>query len=69
MKHRQSRPANTHMDSGRSTPEHLKDVNVNIPSDEENEDDKEPKLQTKRRTFSETLKMLDADILADLDVK
>jgi len=47
----------------------LKDINVNIPSDEENEEDKEPKLQKKRRTFSETLKMLDEDILADLDVK
>lgn len=55
--------------SGRSTPEHLK--NISIQSDqEENENDETPdKPQRKNRTFSETLKMLDDDILADLDVK
>jgi len=47
----------------------LKDISVNISSEGENEEEKEPKLQKKRRTFSETLKMLDEDILADLDVK
>ena len=47
----------------------MKDITVNISSDGEGEEEKEPKLQKKRRTFSETLKMLDEDILADLDVK
>ena len=68
LKQRQARPV-AQVDSGRSTPEHLKDISVNISSDGENEEEKEPKLQKKRRTFSETLKMLDEDILADLDVK
>ena len=69
LKQRQTRPTVTQVDSGRSTPEHLKDISVNISSEGENEEEKEPKLQKKRRTFSETLKMLDEDILADLDVK
>ena len=47
----------------------MKDITVNISSDGEGEEEKEPKFQKKRRTFSETLKMLDEDILADLDVK
>ena len=50
--------------SGRSTPEHLKNININIQSDD---DDEAPTKTTKKtRTFSETLKMLDDDILADL---
>jgi len=55
--------------SGRSTPAHLKDININLPSDEEDEDSTPKKPTKKNRTFSETLKMLDDDILADLDVK
>jgi len=53
--------------SGRSTPEHLK--NINIHSDNEENGETQNKPQRKTRTFSETLKMLDDDILADLDVK
>ena len=53
--------------SGRSTPAHLKDININLPSDDEDDEPKKP--IKKNRTFSETLKMLDADILADLDEK
>ena len=52
--------------SGRSTPEHLK--NIAVQSDQE-DNDNDDKPQKKSRTFSETLKMLDDDILADLDVK
>lgn len=55
--------------SGRSTPAHLKDININLPSDEEDEGSAPKKPTKKNRTFSETLKMLDDDILADLDVK
>jgi len=55
--------------SGRSTPAHLKNINVTLPSDEE-EDISTPKKPTrKNRTFSETLKTLDDDILAELNVK
>ena len=54
--------------SGRSTPEHLRGVNTE--ADDSNEEEVNNKKNTaKTRTFSETLKMLDDDILADLDVK
>jgi len=73
LRQRPTRPAVASEDndsSGRSTPAHLKDINVNIPSDEEEEDTSVQKKPAKKnRTFSETLKMLDDDILADLDVK
>lgn len=62
-------PAEDNDSSGRSTPAHLKDININLPSDEEEEDAAPKKPSKKNRTFSETLKMLDDDILADLDVK
>ena len=42
--------------------------NVNIEPDD-NDEVNNKKNTTKTRTFSETLKMLDDDILADLDVK
>ena len=42
--------------------------NVNIEPDD-NDEVSNKKNTTKTRTFSETLKMLDDDILADLDVK
>ena len=60
------KPSQDSDDSGRSTPEHLKDINVNIESDSE---EQPKKIQRKHRTFSETLKLLDDDIVADLDVK
>ena len=54
--------------SGGSTPEHLRGVNTE--ADDDNEEEVNNKKNTaKTRTFSETLKMLDDDILADLDVK
>ena len=53
--------------SGRSTPEHLRGVTVEAADDTEEANNK--KNTAKTRTFSETLKMLDDDILADLDVK
>ena len=53
--------------SGRSTPEHLRGVNTE--ADDSNEEANNKKNTAKTRTFSETLKMLDDDILADLDVK
>ena len=43
--------------------------NINIHSDNEEDGETQNKPQRKTRTFSETLKMLDDDILADLDVK
>lgn len=58
------------MDSGRSTPEHLKKYSGTVAEDEEeDEENKENKANDKRtRTFSDTLKMLDDDILAELEV-
>ena len=50
-------------DSGRSTPEHLKKYSNSTQVDLENGNNK------RLRTFSETLKMLDEDILQELDVK
>ena len=50
-------------DSGRSTPEHLKKYSNSTQVDLENGNNK------RLRTFSETLKMLDDDILQELDVK
>jgi len=47
----------------------LKNININLPSDDEEDDSSLKKPMKKNRTFSETLKMLDADILADLDEK
>lgn len=54
---------NNNNDSGRSTPEHLKKYSGSIPSQAATENSK------RLRTFSETLKMLDDDILEELDVK
>ena len=49
--------------SGRSTPQHLRYIDIN-------KDDEQPGIRHRKpRTFSETLKMLDEDILAELDVK
>jgi len=47
----------------------LKNIKINLPSDDEDDDSSLKKPIKKNRTFSETLKMLDADILADLDEK
>ncbi len=52
--------------SGRSTPAHLRGVTIETA---ETETDNNNKNTAKTRTFSETLKMLDDDILAELDVK
>ena len=52
--------------SGRSTPEHLKDVNIDSVECQGEASSHQP---GKSRTFSETLNMLDDDILAELDVK
>lgn len=54
--------------SGRSTPAHLKDIEVNLPNDDD-EQKETSCVDKKSRTFSETLKMLDDDILAELDMK
>jgi len=51
--------------SGRSTPAHLKDYKTADAAD----DVAALKMPRKTRTFSETLKSLDDDILAELDVK
>ncbi len=63
------------VDSGRSTPEHLKkysgSADVDGDGEEGDEDEEEAekdKAKKRSRTFSETLKMLDDDILAELDV-
>ena len=66
-----SKDENANDDSGRSTPEHLKKYSVTLGSDgEEEELDQEDHSKNKRgRTFSETLKMLDEDILAELNVQ
>merc|ERR1719317_848508 len=66
---RTAAPQEDNDSSGRSTPEHLKNININLPSDDEEDDSSLKKPMKKNRTFSETLKMLDADILADLDEK
>jgi hypothetical protein len=63
-------------DSGRSTPEHLKKYSGSVGIDSNNSNNtiggssSSAAASNKRlRTFSETLKMLDDDILEDLDVK
>ena len=68
-------------DSGRSTPDYLKKYSVNYhfsnkgKTTDENESTEvettpsDDSAKKRLRTFSETLKMLDDDILADLDVK
>ena len=69
-------------DSSRSTPDYLKKYSVNYhfsqkaknaagepETDGEVTETEETKAQKRLRTFSETLKMLDDDILAELDVK
>ncbi len=61
------------MESDRSTPEHLKKYSGTMDDDDEDgdgddDDDKENNIKERRRTFSDTLKLLDADILAELDV-
>jgi len=62
-------PQDENDSSGRSTPAHLKDIKINLPSEDEDDESSLKKPMKKNRTFSETLKMLDADILADLDEK
>ena len=60
------------IDSGRSTPEHLKKYSgcCATSSATDNTDIENGNNNNKRlRTFSETLKMLDDDILQELDVK
>ena len=61
------------IDSGRSTPEHLKKYSgccATSSSATDNTDIENGNNNNKRlRTFSETLKMLDDDILQELDVK
>jgi len=47
----------------------LKNIAVQSDQEDNDNDDAPDKPQRKSRTFSETLKMLDDDILADLDVK
>ena len=70
-----SRPTRQTLDdgdsSGRSTPEHLKDIPLHIPvsDDEDEEKSVNVSVKQKNRTFSETLNMLDDDILAELDMK
>jgi len=66
---RTAAPQEENDSSGRSTPAHLKNIKINLPSDDEDDDSSLKKPIKKNRTFSETLKMLDADILADLDEK
>merc|ERR1719244_2453333 len=66
---RTTAPQEENDSSGRSTPAHLKNIKINLPSDDEDADSSLKKPIKKNRTFSETLKMLDADILADLDEK
>jgi len=66
---RTTAPQEENDSSGRSTPAHLKNIKINLPSDDEDDDSSLKKPIKKNRTFSETLKMLDADILADLDEK
>ena len=61
------------IESGRSTPEHLKKYSgTNLydddDGDKENRENEEEK-EKRSRTFSETLKMLDDDIVAELNVK
>ena len=57
--------------SGRSTPEHLKDIQVNTLVSDNEDTDISVKVSVKHRsrTFSETLNMLDDDILAELELK
>ena len=63
------------IESGRSTPEHLKKYSgTKLYDDEEEGKDKQEEeegeaVKAKRsRTFSETLKLLDDDIVAELNV-
>ena len=61
------------IESGRSTPEHLKKYSgTKLYDDEEGKDKQEEEgeaVKAKRsRTFSETLKLLDDDIVAELNV-
>lgn len=69
-------------DSGRSTPDYLKKYSVNYhfsnkgkttdesePTEVETTVSSDDAAKKRLRTFSETLKMLDDDILADLNVK
>lgn len=55
-------------DSERSTPEHLKGYKGSLEEDEDNAT-AAAKKKSRLRTFSETLKMLDDDILQELSVK
>ena len=65
---------NDSVDSGCSTPDHLKKYSGSADVKDE-EEEKEEEVNTKTdddkkrgRTFSETLKLLDDDILAELNV-
>lgn len=56
-------------DSGRSTPEHLKKYSGSVDQDDQDEETNPGINKAKRlRTFSETLKLLDDDILAELNI-
>ena len=61
------------IDSGRSTPEHLKKYSgccaTSVSADTDIENGNNNNNNKRLRTFSETLKMLDDDILQELDVK
>ena len=54
--------------SGRSTPAHLKHIDINLPSDTEEDTSNKP-VHSNHRTISETLKILDDDVVAERDVK
>ena len=60
-------------DSGRSTPEHLKKYSGSLGLDANGSPNTTTTAaggtEKRLRTFSETLKMLDDDILEELDVK
>ncbi|XP_040575951.1 uncharacterized protein [Lepeophtheirus salmonis] len=57
-------------DSGRSTPEYLKKYPGSTKTpDDASDSESSIKPTRRRRTFSETLSMLDDDILAELDIK
>ena len=65
-----NRQNNNADDSGRSTPEHLKKYTGSIGLEDNGTPSTATTANSKRlRTFSETLKLLDDDILDELDVK
>lgn len=64
-----NRQNNNDDDSGRSTPEHLKKYSGSLGLDANGSSNTNSGSEKRLRTFSETLKMLDDDILEELDVK